>query len=218
MFGLNRKIISLGILIAFVGISLLLLNNMSFFKKEEHKLYLEFIEYLKNTVDVEDFDFETIGLPNELQWSRGTNLESMQYAFLDINDDGVDELFIGNDDHIYPGYLYSAHSVVNGEIVHIISSKNRYHVYLLNDFTFSCSGSNGYNNSSWESYRYTDGELVTLRECVFRPINEFIPDDCAWYYYNDDNEQIKFTQQNSDMFYEYKADQYDFEYIPFVEK
>ena len=77
------------------------------------------------------------------------------YAFVDINNDGSKELFIGNQKGAEKGYFYEVYTIHDGEAILFAQSMYRYHHYLCEDLKIEIPWS-----GSWE---YTEADYYQLK-------------------------------------------------------
>lgn len=200
-----------------------LLENKELNNLTAHELYWDFIDELITIVDTDDIDYEAIGLPSYLRYTRGENANTMGFAFLDLNHDGIDELLISREvDNRYSGYISSLFTIIEGEISHVAMSHERSQLYLLSDLSIVNTGSNGYNNSVRYTYEFQLNELVKTQEHIFKPINENDPDNTAWFnvpYINGefDTTQIRMlSEQETTELFQQESEQFQIEYLPFI--
>lgn len=105
-------------------------------------------------------------------WEGAENILSKEgYAFVDLNEDGVEELLIGwvgnefwNMDE---GYVFAVYTIVDGEVVMAIEGWERCLYVIGEDGYLYQSGS----YSAWESY-YTKGKFNPEYEGYLEPVEE----------------------------------------------
>lgn len=222
----NNKVI-IGIIVALFMCILIILLFFVFNNRESnaaHEAYYQFIEDLKPNLSDDNFDFTTVGLMGRLVFSAETNLQRMGYAFLDIDNNGIDELIIGNvsGSGSYTGYMLGLYTYKDGEIVYIINAEEREQVYLLNDFTFYTDGSNSYNHSTSEVYKLENTNLVQLEAYIFKSIDENVADNSTWFEVTfvdgeyDYDQLRQLSEQEVELYYQVRKNEYDINYIPFL--
>lgn len=96
----------------------------------------------------DDAGYDVVGDPDNAcyifsRYERNRPLDEVGYALLDISNDGVPELFISMIDMADSGSFYDMYSVVNGEVVHVITAaeRDRYSYAMGNSINNSSSGS-----------------------------------------------------------------------------
>lgn len=95
------------------------------------------------------------------------SLSDAGYAIMDLDGNGVPELLISPVEDAAEGMIYDLYTCVNGEVMHIASSGERYRYYLSEDYTIYYEGSGGASNSS--NIKYTidaDKGSLKLKEVV----------------------------------------------------
>lgn len=82
------------------------------------------------------------------------------YAYRDINDDGVDELFVCSNMEIA-----SVYTIKDGRIINLINGWSRNNVYLCSDNTFYSFGSGGAACSLYTSYKMNaSGDALDVKD------------------------------------------------------
>lgn len=106
---------------------------------------------ISNPEDVEwDYANGTMGVCEASVYSENPMAE-IGYAFIDVDNDGVNELLIGNvnpsgyEDE-YGNEIYAVFTIDNGTPKCVISGWSRNRHYLMNDNSFLYCASNSYNN------------------------------------------------------------------------
>lgn len=132
---------------------------------EGKKIYRDILERYKVALD-EDWDFEslqTAGM-SYLYMYHDDREEEIGFAFYDIDGNGSPELLIGEvaPDDSYMGIIYDMYTVVDDEIISVLSSGERSRYYLCDDnrIAFEGSGGAGYY---YHMYYDFDGQAGTLQ-------------------------------------------------------
>lgn len=149
-------------------------------------VYGEVLDNIVKTMSMEDFyDFEDYGLPYAMRLYK-RNANNLGYAYLDVNGDGVPELFVGV---VGETGSLMAFSIIGGEAVCIAEVEERYGVILTSQGTFYEWGS----SSAFESYvresQLTTGDYGPNMSNLLEPITNywFLAYDfmseaqCGWY-------------------------------------
>lgn len=110
-------------------------------------------------------------------YEKERSLSEVGYCLLDINDDGQPELLIsllnepGSEifPESYTGTFYDLYTIVNNEIVHVVSAGERDMYNLAVDYTINNHGSGGAALSSNVNYRLdgTDGILKVNQAVIY---------------------------------------------------
>lgn len=90
------------------------------------------------------------------------SLSETGYAFMDLDNNGQDELFVSSFDVAYDGMFYDLYTIIEGEIIHLISGGERDRYYLTQKNTINNVGSGGAELSSNVNY-YLDSLQRKLR-------------------------------------------------------
>ncbi len=185
------------------------------------ELYGEILQTIATVANDTSFDFESIGLPYYFAWETD-NLSNMGYDFLDVNGDGVPELFI---DGGWGGNFVSCYTIIDGEVVSLVESGERYGYSLTSDLLFAGWGSGGAaDNHAYLEKLNEKGEfeyLVYLNGALEDP-NDW---DSAYGDYDIpiENGQPNFenrrfaTEEELDEFYQVYNHLYEFSYTPFTQ-
>ena len=111
--------------------------------------------------EIKDDILSELSVMNEY---NDANLDTVGYAFTDINGDGVDELFIGpmeQENYWYGnGYIYDLFVNVNGEIKRMFGSASRYHSVLGEDKLIYNEGSGGASSHGYNLFAWDGTEKV----------------------------------------------------------
>ena len=87
------------------------------------------------------------------------NLSEVGYALVDLDQDGQAELLLGDD--TFP-FVFDIYTIVDGQLVHILDSGERYSYYPLEDGYFELSWSGGAALSGHDYFRLENGKLVFI--------------------------------------------------------
>lgn len=95
-------------------------------------------------------------------------LSDIGYTFIDIDNNGVRELLIGemNAEGAYVGMFFDMYTIVNDEVVLVTSSGERDRYYLCEDYTIANEASGGAESSMHAYYNLTDNKKLELIEVV----------------------------------------------------
>lgn len=100
------------------------------------------------------------------------------YAFVDINNDGSKELFIGNKRDTEKGHFYEAYTIHDGEVTLFAQSMDRYNHYLCEDLRIEIpwSGSSEYTESDYYQLKseMADLEKTEVTESSSYPYYDFV--------------------------------------------
>lgn len=95
-------------------------------------------------------------------------LRDVGYMFCDINHDGQSELFVARVESAETGYFYDMYTVINGEIIHVITAGERDRYQLAEDLSVNNSGSGSAVNSSTDNLRLDkDGSLRVNKALIY---------------------------------------------------
>ena len=121
--------------------------------------------------------------------------EAYGYAYKDITDDGIDELFISDN-----GAITSVFTVNNGKINNLINGWSRNAVSLCSDNAFYSQGSGGAATSRFETWVVSDsGDKTVMKDAYvwdassvmmneeFYDGEDAYKDDQFWHYTTDEN-------------------------------
>jgi hypothetical protein len=91
------------------------------------------------------------------------DLDSMGYAFIDLDENGIPELLIAPVDPYYAGAVFDIYSVDdNGTILHLASGSARLRYYLCDDLSLRFEGSGGASLGYDIRYRLDETEHMLL--------------------------------------------------------
>lgn len=103
------------------------------------------------------------------------------YTLLDVNNDGVEELLIGeaNLPSGYKGMFYEMYTINEGQITLVASSQERNRYYLCTGNEIGNEGSGGAFNSNYAYYRLEGGVLSLIEAVIFDGMYD---QDSPWFY------------------------------------
>lgn len=118
---------------------------------------------------------------NGLCYLAGYNpdLDQTGYCLLDIDQNGTEELIVGMNVEGYDGIVYEIYTILNGELVRVLSSGERDRYYLCQDNIIANEGSSSALCSSWSYYDMIEGQLL-LREAIFT--DGYYDGNNPWFY------------------------------------
>ena len=93
---------------------------------------------------------------------KNADLSDIGYALIDIDQNGQDELMVSPLNSAEYGMIFDMYTVVDGMVVHVLSSGERAQYYLANDGSIMFSGSAGAMQSMTEKYSL-QGSTGTLK-------------------------------------------------------
>ena len=153
--------------------------------------------------------WENVGDPDNAcyilwHYEKERSLSEVGYCLLDINNDGQSELIIslldvpGSDvfPDLYAGTFYDMYTIVDGEIIHVVSAGERDHYNLAEDYSINNSGSSGAANSSNINYRLdsSNGTLKVNQAVIYDGWRD--SENPYFYattdYYNDETYEINY--------------------------
>lgn len=131
-------------------------------------LYDEILQKYLTAMD-EGWDYDDY-MENDLCYLAGylSSTDEIGYYMTDLDEDGVDELLIGevNDENLYyVGFFYNLYTIKEGERIQAAVSAERSRFYLCNDGLIAYEGSSSAFCSS-NGYYYFTGTGLELREAV----------------------------------------------------
>lgn len=152
-------------------------------------------------------------------------LEIAGYCLFDIDGDGIDELFIGENRDPDDGYrtsIYEVYSIKGGNWIRVLSGGERDRYYLSSDGTFYNEGSGSAFNNVLIHYR-AEGPYKFLEpiDGMIYDSNYKRPDGGCWFYSEDDfwnTENAKpVSEKEYNDYYKKAEDSYvDISYTPFA--
>lgn len=110
--------------------------------------------------------------------------DNLGYCLMDINEDGTDELLIGfPGENAYKGMFYDLYTMVDGQRVLVVSSRERDRYYVCQDYTIANEGSGGALTSAFSYYNLISGQLELKEEILF---NAYDHPENPWFYITTD--------------------------------
>lgn len=158
---------------------------------EEQKEEVDYSPYYEIIQKVEDIDPENITddfmypdiyapTPDEVSlifYEKYYEDSSLGYAFIDIDNNGIDELVLGE-----PGKygILNIYTLLEGKLVNVFYGWERYSCYITEDNKIATHGSGGAGNVSYMIYDYSNGSLI-YSDGVY----SFTQDATVYYYHGD---------------------------------
>lgn len=135
-------------------------NIISIFPKQ-NEIYLDYLDaYKKVVIDKGEWD-PSLELGGDPAFFTMDYYEDAGYYFLDLNDDGRDELLIGCTGSDWKGLIYVLYTYENGRVKKVLESYERSRYVLLADGLIRYEGSGGADNYLEEYYTFNrSAELV----------------------------------------------------------
>ncbi|MBR6485685.1 MAG: hypothetical protein IKT17_03240, partial [Lachnospiraceae bacterium] len=140
----------------------------------------------------------------------GDALDNIGYAYFDINNDGVDELLIGEiAQGDLKGTVYDIYTMVDRKPVHVLSGSGRDRYYALKYGLIVNERSDGADDSEWLSYDIEPNTTNLLPQLGVK-IDGYEDNDNPWFVnYGSEDEWESISEED---FEEYKS---RFEYVRF---
>ena len=136
-------------------------------------------DVLKNGYDYEnDYDYVKDGIIERCMYPDGDDLCAViGYYLEDLNDDGIKELLIGendvNDNDKEVAYIYNGYSIVNDKPVSFLEGWARNRQHYLQDGYFFNVGSGGADNTIFGKWHLeSDGTEAVWDDCYFSEYDE----------------------------------------------
>ena len=109
-------------------------------------------------------------------------IDSIGYSFIDFNGDGIDELLIGVDtEEEYQNIIYDLYTYMDGQIIHLATSGERFFYQLCEDNTIYYFGSGGAYVNLYYRYQLDLNEpVLSIVEGVYSEPDE--NQDICWYH------------------------------------
>ncbi len=117
-------------------------------------------------------------------------LSKIGYAYMDINNDGIDELFIGD---MESGVAYDIFTMVDRTPTHVVSggARDRYYIY---EGSFICNEySGGANESGWTVYNLEPNSTDLVVQWGYK-YDGYESEDKPWFQTYDLNEWTSITE------------------------
>lgn len=111
----------------------------------------------------------------------GDALNSVGYAFYDVNDDGIDELLVGEiAEGDLKGTVYDIYTMVDRVPAHVLSGSARDRYYALGHDLILNEYSSGADDSGWQSY-YIEPNTVNLMPQLGIKMDGYENKDKPWF-------------------------------------
>ena len=139
--------------------------------------------------------------------------ETIGYTELDLDGDGTKELLLGsNDTDGDASHIYNVYTLVDGQMVQVLTGWDRNCYYLCQDNIIANEGANGASNYCTTFYTYSAGTL-TLKESVY--YNADKDADNPWFYstsaaFDENGKSISESEVNA------ITDAYDYQTLEFT--
>ncbi len=103
------------------------------------------------------------------QYNKDKTLSETGYQFIDLNNDGVDELIVSIVDELgnKSGIVYDIYTFYNGKIIHLAASGERDRFYIGNTNEICEEGSGSALVSNWDYYHISNGTLKCFEAYLF---------------------------------------------------
>lgn len=198
---------------------------------DPEELYGEILETIRQVANDQNFDHTTVGLPYYLgmSWFDGS-LADMSYDFVDVNGDNVPELFVFIGEAMVYGTdstLVSCYTVIDGEVVSLIASGERFGYFLTKDKEFGYWGSSGAADHSVALLHLNKNGVLEYQTYINTTYEDYMISNSPVYDYliaienngpNYSNRQIATETELAEFYRIYEGDKYQFNYTPFVTK
>lgn len=133
------------------------------YKTEAYSLYSDIANAALNSIrtgsDSQNEDYSYM-------YAQYGSMTSSNFAYgrLDINDDGLDEFFMGeNGTNEFPCVIYDIYTVVNGELVHLFCGGERNRMYFTDTTNVLLNeGSNGADSSMNQYFKLENDKLTPI--------------------------------------------------------
>ena len=140
------------------------IKSIPFLIKDERLLRYDIAEYYADLLYHDpstDFD-------NGMVIRYAFDKNSLGYQLLDIDKDGIDELFIMDTNPTNMGtMIYSLYTISNDELIHVFASGERDRYYLSADNNFIWQGSGSAFDSFTANYSYNQGKLKLESSLIY---------------------------------------------------
>lgn len=145
-------------------------------------------------------------------YPESSYIDKIGYAFIDLNEDGTDELLIGVDGELEESIsgtknlIYDLYTCIDGKVIHIFASEERMYYQLCDDNTIYFTGSGGALTSEFTHYQIGDDvQRMEIIESIRTDPDENW-ENTYWYYsdigwYNPDTficEDTEYTMISED--------------------
>lgn len=144
-----------------------------------------------NGSDAEDSDLSVI-----YRMAGPAGLQTMGFAVRDLDNNGVPELFIGEN---IPGgtetVFYDMFTLAEGELIHVFDGWDRSRYYISENGGIIHKGSNSAFDSFTAYLYFADGELHLMGSVLY---NEIIDAGAPWYFSANSEAQVDETAEHVD--------------------
>lgn len=140
----------------------------------------------------------------------GDAIDNVGYAYYDVNNDGIDELLIGEiAEGDLKGTIYDIYTMVDREPVHVLSGSARDRYYALEHGLIVNERSNGADDTEWQSYDIEPNTTNLLPQLGVK-MDGYENKDQPWFVnYGNEDEWENISEED---FTEFKS---RFEYVRF---
>ena len=123
--------------------------------------------------------------------SNVSSLSDLGYALMDLDGDGTDELIIA--DNGQRQVIYDLYSLVNGQLVHILSGGERNSYELRENSVILNTGSNGAASTDYVFYHVSGGQLV--QDTLIR-FDAMADENHPWFRGTNEQDLMQITDEN----------------------
>lgn len=189
---------------------------------DTEELYGEILETIRQVANDKNFDHTTVGLPYYLTLEEAP-LSEMGYDFVDINGDDIPELFISAK---WGGNFVSCYTIINGEIVSLVDSGERWGYDLLKDLNIAFYGSSGAADNSVALLHLNKNGVLEYQTYINTTYEDYMVSNSPVYDYliaiennepNYSNRQIATETELAEFYRIYEGEKYQFNYTPFID-
>lgn len=159
------------------------------------KIYQDVLERYVVAMD-ENWDMDTLVSADMsyLYAFEQNSKEKIGFTFYDVDENGTPELLIGQmmPGDFYKGMIYDMYTVVDGNVISVLSSAERYRYYLCEDnrIALEASGGAGY---SYYMFHDFDGERGSLRTKEAVIYDGDYNREAPWFYTSGSLEQTDYS-------------------------
>lgn len=149
------------------------------------EIYKDILDMYYYKIDIGWDETEDVSYLFYWGYSAINTLSDAGYILTDLDGNGISELIVTAMDAAKEGMIYDLYTYVDGKIVHVATSGERYRYYLCDDNTIYFEGSGGALLSSWEKYIIdANKESLSLFDMVV--YDGYTNEENPWYYGNTD--------------------------------
>lgn len=154
--------------------------------------YEELIAEAKDVLENFDGNYPEEELFSSVFYKHG-DYETLGYLIKDIDGNGIDELIFGAntdgwDDGSWDGIIYDIYTIVNGEVVHVLSGWERNRYYLCENGCIANEGSSSAFESNYNYYTYNGTELTLVESVLYYSFHD---EEHPWFYSTENEPDIK---------------------------